>query len=320
MSGVERGVGNKAASGGLLSRCTDCASSVDMDALFSLRNAFYLGSYSTAVAEASTLSTEVAAHSPEAQEMSCLMYRAAIAQGTPEIAVEEIDTSAASGLQAVKLYAKYTMEVAGGAGASSVLDELMELATDPSCAGNATVQLMAATVHAAEGNTVEALRCCSNVQSLETLAMSVQLLLAMNRPELAEKHVRTMSEIDDDATLTQLATAWLNLTLGGAKVQEASYIFQELGDKFSVTVPLINGTAVCMMRMGRYDDAEKELLEALSKDSKHPETLANLFVCALHNGKPSARYMNQLKMVAPKHSLVLRSEELETQFDVVVKE
>ena len=45
-----------------------------------------------------------------------------------------------------------------------------------------------------------------------------------------------MSAIDDDSTLTQLATAWTGITLGGAKVQEAAYIYQELGDKFMWTV------------------------------------------------------------------------------------
>ena len=284
------------------------------DVLFGLRNAFYLGSYSTAVAEASTLSSELSPHTPEHVEMSCIMYRAAIAQGTPEIALEEIDSGAPSGLRAVRLYAQY----ASGEGKEAALEELVALAGDPSCEANAMVQLMTATVYAAEGNAVEALRCCSNAQSLETLALSVQLLLAMDRPELAEKHVRTMTEIDDDATLTQLATAWVNLALGGAKVEEASYIFQELGEKFNVTVMLMNGAAACLMRMGRYDDAEKELLEALSKDAKNPETLANLFVCALHNGKPSARYMNQLKMVAPEHAIVRKSADMLATFEELV--
>lgn len=48
--------------------------------------------------------------------------------------------------------------------------------------------------------------------------------------------LQAMSAVDDDATLTQLATAWTGLALGGAKVQEAAYVYQELGDKYTWTV------------------------------------------------------------------------------------
>jgi hypothetical protein len=56
-----------------------------------------------------------------------------------------------------------------------------------------------------------------------------------------------------------------NITQGGAKIQEAFYIFQELCEKYVWTVPLMNGSAVCQMHMGRFDEAETILLEALSK-------------------------------------------------------
>jgi hypothetical protein len=49
---------------------------------------------------------------------------------------------------------------------------------------------------------------------------------------------------------------------GGAKVQEAFYIYQELGDKYTWTVRLHSGLAACQMRMGRWEDAESELLQA----------------------------------------------------------
>jgi len=48
-------------------------------------------------------------------------------------------------------------------------------------------------------------------------------------------------------------------------VQESFYIFQELCEKYTWTVMLMNGSAVCQMHMGHFDEAESRLLEALNK-------------------------------------------------------
>jgi tetratricopeptide (TPR) repeat protein len=55
-------------------------------------------------------------------------------------------------------------------------------------------------------------------------------------------------------------------------------------------VRLYNGAAAANMQMGSYEEAERELQEALEKDPKNPETLANLITASLHLNKPVARY------------------------------
>lgn len=54
---------------------------------------------------------------------------------------------------------------------------------------------------------------------------------------------------------------------GGSKIQEAYLIFQDFSEKSQMTGLILNGKAVCCMHMGRFDEAESLLLEALNKAS-----------------------------------------------------
>lgn len=58
------------------------------------------------------------------------------------------------------------------------------------------------------------------------------------------------------------------------------------------------------MRMLRWEEAETELQDALRKDDKDPEALANLIAVCLHLGKPYKRYLTQLRMQHPSHPFI----------------
>ncbi|KAF8066259.1 coatomer subunit epsilon-1 [Scenedesmus sp. PABB004] len=242
----------------------------ERDILFAVKNNFYIGAYNNAINEASDMEGLSEA---EQTERDVFVYRSYIALGSTDLVLSEIKDSAPMALQAVKLLAQY---MGGRIAKEAALEQVSAWVADPICNTNPHVLLVAGLIFASEGNHVEALKACHGGQSLEMLALCVQVYLAMDRPDKAEAQAKAMSAIDDDATVTQLATAWVGVALGGAKVQEASYIYQELGDKFTWTAPLHNGLATCHMKMGEWEDAERDLLEALGRDAKEPDTLANL--------------------------------------------
>lgn len=221
--------------------------------------------------------------------------------------LSEISPEAPIALQAVKTLAQYLKSPESDR--QQVVDQVTAWIDDASVASNATVLLIAGLIQALEGNLEMALRACHRGLSLEMMALAVQICLRMNRVDLAEKMVNAMSAVDEDAPLTQLATAWVGLQQGGDKLQEAFFIFQELGDKHTWTGRLHNGLAACQMQLGRWEEAEAELLQAFEKNAKDPDTLANLAVVSLHLNKPATRYFTLLKGIAPQHSLLVRTAE-----------
>ncbi|KAI3997036.1 hypothetical protein MKX01_021312 [Papaver californicum] len=278
------------------------------DHLFSLRNNFYLGAYQAAInnSDVPNLSQE------DSIERDSLVYRSYIALGSYQLVISEIDSSAPTPLQAVKLLALY---LSGPEQKESTISSLKEWLGDSAIGNNPILRLIAGIIFMHEQDYNEALKHTNTGGTMELHALNVQIFLKMYRSDFAEKQLKIMQQIDEDHTLTQLANAWLNLAVGGSKIQEAYLIFQDFSEKYPMTGLILNGKAVCCMHMGHFDEAESLLLEALNKDAKDAETLANLIVCSLHLGKQSSRYLSQLKLSHPDHMLVKRTSADEESFN-----
>ncbi|CAI9090424.1 OLC1v1025189C1 [Oldenlandia corymbosa var. corymbosa] len=254
------------------------------DPLFGLRNNFYIGAYQAAInnSDIPNLSEE------DSIERDSLVYRSYIALGSYQLVINEIDSSAATPLQAVKLLALY---LASPDTKEATISSLQEWLGDPAIGNNPILRLIAGIIFMHEEDYGEALKHTNAGGTMELNALNVQILLKMHRSELAEKQLRAMQQIDEDHTLTQLANAWHNIAVGGGKLQEAYLIYQDFAEKYQMTCLILNGRAVCCMHMGNFSEAETLLLEALNKDAKDPETLANLVVCCLHLGKSASRFL-----------------------------
>jgi len=293
------------------------APSEQVDELFDLKNAFFTGNYQTCINEAQKLKLS---NLELSLERDVLMYRSYLALRKYRVVMEEVGPGSNPTLQPLSMLAKYLSSPSKRDEIVTEVDTLMSGDVDVS---NHVQLVVAATIYLGVEQPESALRVLHPSDHLECVALRIQALLSIHRPDLAKKELKTMQEKDEDATVTQLAQAWTNMALGGDKIQEAYYIYQEMIDKLGSTALLLNGQAVTFLAQGKYAEAEAALAEAIEKDPNNPETLVNMIVLAQHQGKQpevSSRYLSQLKDMDPHHSFVVKLGQKEADFDRMVKQ
>jgi len=289
----------------------------NVDELFDVRNAYFTGNYQTCVNEAQKLNVSDPAL---ALEKDVLMYRSYLALRKYRVVLDDIKPSSPELLQPLRQLALFLSNPGQRDSIVAEFDTKMSGSFDPA---NYVLILVAATIYLHVNQPESALKVLHSSDHLECFALKIQALLSMSRADLARKELKNMVEKDEDATITQLAQAWTNLALGGEKIQEAYYIYQDMIDKQGSTAVLLNGQAVSFIAQGKYPEAEAALSEALEKDPNNPETLVNLIVLSQLTGKQpevSNRYLSQLKDMDSNHPYVVSLNQKEMDFDRMCKQ
>lgn len=288
----------------------------DVDELFDLKNAYYIGNFQQCINEAEkvkVLSSEIKL------ERDVFVYRSYIAQKKYRIVLEEITDRCAIELQALKLLAEYlSVPNKRELLLTRYLDKFSSYENE-----NHYIVIVGATIHLFGGQVVKALQLLYPDDHLESLALALQIYLSMSRLDLARKELKKMQDRDEDSTLTQLAQAWVNIAIGSDKLQDAYYIFQEIIDKYGSSVSLFNSQSVCYIGQGRYEEADSAIQEAMDKDSNDSNTLVNAIVLSAHLSKPVemvGRYLTQLKESHVDSPFVKSFSEKEKEFDQLCQE
>jgi coatomer subunit epsilon len=221
--------------------------------------------------------------------------------------------------QSLCALAQHTLGQPGG------LDTARKLAEDNTSSEDPVVQIVAGTILASDVSTHSlALSLLQKHQgSLEAILLLTHLHLSTNRTDLAAREVQAAKRWAQDSLLINLAEAWVNLRQGGSeKYQSAFYVYEELAqtDQFSSPTNLV-GQAVSEMLLGRYEESQVGLENAMGKEGASGESVANAVVLATVKGKKQGaeQLEGKLRESEPLHPLLVGVREKSELFDEAAK-
>lgn len=272
--------------------------------LLNLTTAFYTHAYQSVLDyDISQLS------STNRSAAQILKYRAQIALGNTREVVNAVGKSRDAASRAIVALAKNDVAAATAL-------------ADSSDSEDNTVQILAGTVLANNGEYAKAIELLSKHQgSLEAVALLVQTHLLNNRTDLAVKEISAAKRWAQDSLIVNLAEAWMNIRVGGSeKYQSAYYVYEELASAPGNQSPTaLVSQAVAELHLGRVEEAEAALNQAMEKEVVDVEALANMIVLLYITGKSKDDRVNDLKETLrqrdAEHKLLTDAEEKERLFD-----
>ncbi|KAF6844799.1 coatomer subunit epsilon [Colletotrichum musicola] len=282
--------------------------------LINIHNHFHQGQYQEVIDyDTSSLSPE------NALPARVLTLRARVALGQAEDVLADVQGEKEPELVAIGALAESALGKE-----DSAVKTIEKLAA--SDADNATVQIVGGTVLQAAGKSEEALALLSQHQgSLDAVALIAQIHLQQNRNDLALKEVTAARRWAQDSLLVNLAESWVglrqvtttrNLRGGGDKYQQAFYVFEELAQAPATSsVATLVAQAVAELHLGRTEEAQAALDQALQKNGNYAEAIANLLVLMVITGKDPKEFTEKLKAADPKHQFLADLEEKSALFD-----
>lgn len=247
--------------------------------IMDVRSRFYVGDYEGCRKEADQL---VSLGGAIGQERDDFVLRSFLAEEKYKEVLEAVDNDSPLSSQLIKLHA--ALKVRGPSGIASKVEDLCSagIATD-------STAVIACALYIALNDLRNAFKTIASIKglNLEASLSKVQILLQLNRSELAKEELRKMQQEDEDHPLAVLANIWCTLR-NGKQAEDAHTFCGDLSDKFGNTSLLLNLKSVAQMQQGSYEEALEELTEChqmTSSGEQYRISLTNQISCLLYLGK-----------------------------------
>jgi coatomer protein complex subunit epsilon len=221
-------------------------------------------------------------------------------------------------LQAVRLLAQLRQAPSSDV-EKTVLARLGEWLQDSDVKQDQLFVSVAATLYITCNCLKDALSLLHGSRNLEHLALTVQCLLNLNRPDLASKKLNIMKDLDEDDPLTALCGAWVASCSSGDGAEGMQFL-RDLIEKFGQTVTILNTMAVLEMRQGNFAEAFGRTREARELAKSNGEalsenTLVNSVVALNHLGRAGELTARIAEKLPPGHPWLQQGAEMEAEFD-----
>ncbi|KXT03604.1 hypothetical protein AC578_9964 [Pseudocercospora eumusae] len=266
--------------------------------LVNIHTAFIQGQYQSVLDD-----YETSSFSPENEvPVQVLQHRARCALGHyAEVisAISDKDAKSTPDLAAVRTYASYLSKPSDAA-----VTEAERLAE--SNGDNLAIELLCGTVLARAGKPDSALSLLSKHQgSLDAVALIIQIHLSQNRTDLALKEAKSARSFAQDALLVNLAESWIGMRQGGENYQKAFYVLEELAQApSSASASSLIAQAVSELHMGRVEEAETALNQALELEPGNSAAVANKLVLDTILGRDTSDLSTRLATVEKDHEML----------------
>ncbi|ORY24287.1 coatomer epsilon subunit-domain-containing protein [Naematelia encephala] len=290
---------------------------MEADPLYHVKQLFYQSSYKACISEASSQSVTPSDDDPLPLERALYISRSHLALSppstsdaisilTPFTSLDPAPLPARAGVAFAEYLAAPSSE-----GVDAVRDLLLEAEGEQ---GESTVRVIAGTVFILEKENEEAVATLTEgtaKEDLECMALLVQLLLSLDRRDLAHATYATAKKIGNDSMLVQAMEAWIGLKAGARPLHQAYYFFEELYQLPSGrTGPVLASHAAAHLLLSHVDEAKADILEAEQGSYAQDEN-----VLAVGAALGMEGYAAKLASSAPKHPLAVDLEEKSSLFD-----